>query len=102
MNKTNVIKTIQEVAGEHDFKFTQEDINELLKIFEESYVKLAEELELGESVHVGCVKLSKKKMAKRQGTSKLGDKEVVWETPEKVKIVLSTKKSFEKEHEVEI
>lgn len=102
MNKTNVIKTIQEVAVEHDFKFTQEDINELLKIFEESYVKLAEELEVGESVNVGCVKLSKKKVAKRQGTSKLGNQEVTWKTPEKIKLILSTKKSFEKEHEQEL
>lgn len=102
MNKVTVIKTIQGVAKEFGFDLTQDNVDDLLKIFTKTYEVLGEELEIGESVNVGCVKLSKKKVAKRQGTSKLGNQEVTWKTPEKIKLILSTKKSFEKEHEQEL
>lgn len=102
MNKTTVIKTIQSVAKEFGFDLTQDNVDDLLKIFTKTYEVLGEELEIGESVNVGATVLTKKKTKARSGVSKLGEQEINWSVPEKVKLVISTKKSFEREHEVEI
>lgn len=121
MNKTEVIETIKKVAKEFGFvvpkkmelkdgkkelytigDLTQDDIDDLLKIFAKSYEVLGEELEVGESVNVGATVLTKKKTKARSGVSKLGEQEINWSVPEKIKLVISTKKSFEKEHEQEI
>lgn len=102
MNKTDVIKTMQGVSKEFGFDFTQDNIDELLKIFTKTYEILGEELEIGESVNVGATVLTKKKVAARKGISKLGGQEVEWETPEKVKLIISTKNNFEKKHEMEL
>lgn len=102
MNKNTVIKTIQGVSKEFGFDLTQDNVDDLLKIFTKTYEVLGEELEIGESVNVGATVLTKKKVAARKGVSKLGGQEVEWETPEKVKLVISTKKSFEREHEIEL
>ena len=102
MNKTTVIKTIQGVAKEFGFDLTQDNVDDLLKIFTKTYEVLGEKLEIGESVNVGATVLTKKKVAAKKGVSKLSGQEIPWETSEKVKLMISTKKSFEKEHEVEI
>lgn len=120
MNKVTVIETIKEVAKEFGFvvpkkmelkdnkelytigDLTQDDVDDLLKIFTKTYEVLGEELEIGESVNVGATVLTKKKTKARSGVSKLGEQEVSWSVPEKVKLVISTKKSFEKEHEKEL
>lgn len=118
MNKTDVIETIKEVAKEFGFvvpkkmelkagkkelytigDLTQDDVDDLLKIFTNTYEVLGEELEIGESVNVGATVLTKKKTKARSGVSKLGEQEIEWSVPEKIKLVISTKKSFEKEHE---
>ena len=99
MNKQTVLKIFKEKAGNHEFELTLKESNELLSIFEETIVALGEQLEVGESVNCGCIKIAKKRIAPRTGVSKLGEEEVPWSTPEKIKIVLSAKKSFEKEHE---
>lgn len=102
MNKNTVIKTIQGVSKEFGFELTQDNVDDLLKIFTKSYEVLGEELEVGESVNVGATVLTKKKTKARSGVSKLAEQEIQWSVPEKVKLIISTKKSFEKEHEVEI
>lgn len=102
MNKVTVIKTIQGVAKEFGFDLTQDNVDDLLKIFTKTYEVLGEELEIEESVNVGATVLTKKKTKARSGVSKLGKQEINWSVPEKVKLVISTKKSFEKEHEVEL
>ncbi|WP_312286782.1 hypothetical protein [Terrisporobacter sp.] len=102
MNKTDVIKTIQGVSKEFGFDLTQDNVDDLLKIFAKSYEVLGEELEIGDSVNVGVTVLTKKKTKARSGVSKLGEQEMSWSVPEKIKLVISTKKSFEKEHEQEI
>lgn len=102
MNKNTVIKTIQSVAKEFGFDLTQDNVDDLLKIFTKTYEVLGEGLEIGESVNVGATVLTKKKVAARKGVSKLGGEKIEWETPEKVKLKISTKNSFEKDHEVEI
>ena len=102
MNKNTVIKTIQSVAKEFGFDLTQDNVDDLLKIFTKTYETLGEELEIGESVNVGATVLTKKKTKARSGVSKLGEQEIEWSVPEKVKLVIGTKKSFEKDHEVEI
>lgn len=102
MNKNTVIKTIQGVSKEFGFELTQDNVDDLLKIFAKSYEVLGEELEINESVNVGATVLTKKKTKARSGVSKLGEQEIEWSVPEKIKLVISTKKSFEKEHEQEI
>lgn len=102
MNKNTVIKTIQGVSKEFGFELTQDNVDDLLKIFAKSYEVLGEELEISESVNVGATVLTKKKTKARSGVSKLGEQEINWSVPPKIKLVISTKKSFEKEHEQEI
>lgn len=102
MNKTDVIKTIQSVSKEHGFDFTQKDVDTLLKIFEDTFVALGEKLEIGESVNVGVVKVSKKQTKERSGVSRLSEDKVEWTIPAKEKIVLAAKASFIKENEKEI
>lgn len=103
MNKTTVLKTMQSIiAEEYNVKLKQEKIEDLLEIFTKTYEALWKELEEGESVNVGITVLTKKKVAARKGVSKLRGKEVEWSSPEKIKLSITAKKSFEKEHEEEL
>ena len=101
MNKTEVVRLMQEIAKEKGIDVTQNEVKTLMEIFDETIAKVGETLEIGDSVNLGVVKVCKKKVAARSGVSKLEEgKEVPWKTPEKIKIVLSAKKSFEKETEI--
>lgn len=109
MNKTEVVKIMQEElngleleVNNEKIKFSQDKVSAILDAFENTCAKVGEELEVGESCFVSCVKVSKKEVAAKSGTSILRGEEVEWETPAKIKVVLGTKKSFEKEHEQEI
>lgn len=120
MNKKDVIKVIQEIAKEYELvvpkkmelvegrelytigDLTQDDVDTLLKIFEDTFVALGEKLEIGESANVGVVKVTKKKVKERSGVSKLSEDEVEWTIPAKEKIVLAAKASFIKENEKEL
>lgn len=102
MNKTEVVKIMQEELQEIGLELNQAKVSAVLDAFENTCAKVGEELEVGESCFVSCVKVSKKQVAAKEGTSMLRGEEVEWSTPAKIKVVLSTKKSFEKEHEVEI
>ena len=99
ITKNDVLKTIQKVAKAHDFDLSLKEVDEILTILEESIVEVGNALEVGESANVACIKVAKKETKKRKGVSKLSDQEVEWEVPGKIKIVLSAKKSFEKENE---
>lgn len=102
MNKTEVVKIMQAEAKELGFDLTQIEVSNLLEVFENTCAKVGEELEVGESCFVSCVKVSKKQVDARKGTSILRGEEVEWETPAKTKLVLSTKDSFRKQHEIEL
>ena len=102
MNKTEVVKIMQEELKEVGLELNQAKVLAILDSFENTCAKVGEELEVGESCFVSCVKVSKKEVAAKSGTSILRGEEVEWETPAKIKVVLGTKKSFEKLHEVEI
>lgn len=102
MNKQEVMKEIQTIAKEHDFELTLKDVDELIKIFNETYVAIGEKLEEGTSANVGVVTVQKKRVAARSGVSKLGEEEKAWSTPEKIKIDLRAKASFVKANEQEI
>ena len=102
MNKTEVVKIMQEELKEVGLELNQAKVSAILDAFENTCAAVGKELEVGESCFVSCVKVSKKEVTAKSGTSILRGEEVEWETPAKIKVVLGTKKSFEKEHEQEL
>lgn len=102
MNKTEVVKIMQGELNELGLELNQAKVSAILDAFENTCAAVGEELEVGESAFVSCVKVSKKEVAAKSGKSILRGEEVEWETPAKIKVVLGTKKSFEKEHEQEL
>lgn len=103
MNSKEIIKEYQRIAKENGYELSQSQVKDLIKVFEDTIVSAFEQLEESESCNLGIIKITKKKQAARKGVSKLQDgKETAWETPEMIKIALSAKKSFEKEHTIEV
>lgn len=103
MNSKEIVKVFQGIAKENGYDLSQAEVKDLIKVFEDTIVLAFEQLEESESCNLGCVKITKKKQAARKGVSKLQDgKETPWETPERIVLALSAKKSFEKEHIIEM
>lgn len=102
MNKTEVVKIMQGELNELGIELNQSKVSAILDAFERTCATVGQELEVGESCFVSCVKVTKKEVAAKSGVSTLRGEEVEWETSAKIKVVLGTKKSFEKQYEIEI
>lgn len=102
MTKHEVLKLMQEVAREHGYNLSLEKLNDFLKIFDESYVRIGDELEFGETAYVGVVAVEKKKVEPREGTNILKGVETHWSKPARSKVQLKARPSFLKENEKEI
>lgn len=107
MKKIDICKEFQIIAKESGMDLTLKDVEQILDIFDSTVINIANKLEKKdndkfETANLGCVTVSKVERKGRKGTSELGGKVIDWETPAKEIITLKLKKSFEKEHEIEI
>lgn len=102
MLKNDVLKVMQSIAKKKGYELTLQEVDEFLKIIEETYATVGEQLMPKESCNVGCIKVEKKEVKPRNGKSELNGKETTWSKPGLIKINLKAKDSFKKKHTTEI
>lgn len=107
MLKGDVLKVFQKIAKEVGYDLSLEQVNELIKVFDDTIIETANKLEKKsndkyDTANLGCVTITKKERKGRKDSSELGGKIVDWETPDKEIISLRLKKSVEKDTSVEL
>lgn len=107
MLKGDVLKIFQKIAKGVGYDLSLEQVNELIKVFDDTIVETANKLEKKsndkyDTANLGCVTITKKERKGRKDSSELGGKIVDWETPDKEIISLKLKKSVEKDTSVEL
>lgn len=91
--KVNAVKTFQKVAKEWDYDLSQREVKEMFKIFEETIVRMAEELEDQEKVNLGCISITKKERDAKQMKNNLKDGEII-DVPAKEVVIIKGKQSL--------
>ena len=67
--KKDVVKKFQEIAKNKGMALTQNDVDVILDVLEETIGAIGDELEVGEREFVACVKVEKKLVKERPGVT---------------------------------
>ena len=101
--KKDVVKKFQEIAKNKGMALTQNDVDVILDVLEETIGAIGDELEVGKREFVACVKVEKKLVKERSNTTKFKDRpNVAWTVPAHTEVKLSAKTSFKKKYQEEV
>lgn len=101
--KKDVVKKFQEIAKNKGMALTQNDVDVILDVLEETIGAIGDELEVGEREFVACVKVEKKLVKERTGITQFKDRpSEEWTKPAYTEVKLSTKTSFKKQTQKEV
>ena len=67
--KKDVVKKFQEIAKNKGMALTQNDVDVILDVLEETIGAIGDELEVGEREFIACVKVEKKLVKERTGVT---------------------------------
>ena len=106
MSRTDVLRLFKKILEDKGYKYTQKELDVVLRGLDDLLGERGENyLEVGESVFVGAIKVSKIKVKPRKGKlmAELAPegKELEWENPGKIRVKLSARDSFIRQHEKE-
>ena len=105
MSRTDVLRLFKKILEDKGYKYTQKELDVVLRGLDDLLGELGENLEVGDSVFVGAIKVSKVKVKPRKGKlmAELAPegKELEWENPGKIRVKLSARDSFIRQHELE-
>ena len=107
MKRIEVIRIMQKISKEKGFKFTQDEMNELIDMFGETILEVARNLDKKENgkydtANIGVVTVTKREKPARKGVCTLNDEPTEWEKPAKEVVVVKLKKSAENESSEEL
>ena len=101
--KKDVVKKFQEIAKNKGMALTQNDVDVILDVLEETIGAIGDELEVGEREFVACVKVEKKLVKERTGVTQFKDRaSEEWTKPAYTEVKLSAKTSFKEKHQEEV
>lgn len=105
MSRTDVLRLFKKILEDKGYKYTQKELDVVLRGLDDLLGELGENLDVGDSVFVGAIKVSKIKVKPRKGKlmAELAPegKELEWENPGKIRVKLSARESFIERHEKE-
>lgn len=99
MYKKEAIKIIKTIGKEKGLELTNENVDLILKTFEEAFEKIFENLDANEYCNLGFIKLQNKVYKALKRTARFSEDNIIeWEKPERLVPTIKMQKTYIKKN----